>query len=159
MRNRWLVSTTTLALLALAACGTSTWPDPADLPVESAPTLAVPDAASEESDPVEETEEPGPELTTSQEQAVMSAESYLEYVGGFSRSGLIGQLEYEQFSEEDAEFAVDHLGVDWLEQAVLSAESYMELVGGFSRQSLIDQLEYEGFTTEQAEHGADAVGL
>jgi len=108
------------------------------------------------SESTEEVED-GPDMTTSQEQAVGSAESYLSFTH-FSREGLIDQLEYEQFSTEDAEFAVDYLDVDWNEQAAGSAESYLEFTN-FSRQGLIDQLEYEGFTTEQAEYGADAVGL
>lgn len=101
--------------------------------------------------------EPETEMTVAQEQAIISAESYLR-LGGFSRSGLIDQLEFEGFSEADAEFAVDYLDVDWKEQAVISAESYMDM-GGFSRESLIDQLEFEGFTRKQAEHGANEVGL
>jgi colicin import membrane protein len=77
---------------------------------------------------------------------------------GFSRSGLIEQLEFEGFSEEDAEFAVDSLDVDWMEQAAIVAESYLENMH-FSRQGLIDQLEFEGFTTEQAEYGVTETGL
>lgn len=96
-------------------------------------------------------------MTVSQESAVSSAESYLR-LGGFSRSGLIEQLQYEEYSKADAEFAVDHIDVDWREQAAESAASYMD-ISSFSRGGLIDQLEYEGFTSEQANHGADSVGL
>lgn len=76
----------------------------------------------------------------------------------FSRVGLIEQLEYEGFSNEDATYAVDNVGADWAEQAVLSAESYLD-VTAFSRDGLVDQLIYEGFTAEQAEYGVTAVGL
>lgn len=77
---------------------------------------------------------------------------------GFSRSGLIDQLEYEEFTTEQATFGVDNITVDWNEQAALKAESYLDLMS-FSRSSLITQLEYEGFTREQAEYGATAVGF
>jgi hypothetical protein len=87
-------------------------------------------------------------------QAAASAESYLEF-SAFSRTGLIGQLEFEGFTTEEATFGVDSLNVDWFEQAVLSAESYLSF-SSFSRGGLIGQLEFEGFTTEEATFGADA---
>ena len=98
-----------------------------------------------------------PKLTTSQEQAVLKAESYLDFEA-FSKSGLVEQLEYEGFSKKDAEFAVNHITVDWMEQAAKKAKSYMDMES-FSRSGLIQQLEYEGFTKAQASHGADSVGL
>ena len=103
------------------------------------------------------TEDAEPEMTVSQEQAFLSAESYVS-LGGFSRSGLIGQLEYEGFPTSDAGYAVDSLNVDWNEQAAQSAASYMEM-GGFSATSLLDQLLYEGFTDEQAEYAVSSVGF
>lgn len=93
-------------------------------------------------------------LSSSQRNATQSAEQYLE-ISAFSRSGLIGQLEYEGYSTEDATFAVDSLNVDWNEQARLSAEQYLE-ISSFSLSGLIDQLVYEGFTQAQAEYGANA---
>ncbi len=96
-------------------------------------------------------------MTASQKQAVRKAESYLSFTA-FSRQGLIGQLQYEGFSREEATFAVDHIDVDWMEQAAKKAQSYLDM-SSFSRASLIKQLKYEGFTNEQAKHGADAVGL
>ena len=92
-----------------------------------------------------------PEMTSDQKNAIQEAESYLTY-SDFSRKGLIRQLKYEGFSEDDATFAVDYLNVDWNEQAVLTAKGYLEY-SSFSRKGLIDQLKYEGFTTEQAEYG------
>lgn len=93
-------------------------------------------------------------LSSSQRNATRAAEQYLE-LSGFSRSGLIDQLEYEGYSTEDATFAVDSLNVDWNEQAVRCAEQYLELTP-FSLSGLIDQLVYEGFTYEQATYGANA---
>jgi hypothetical protein len=104
-----------------------------------------------------------PSGTVAQQNAIRSAESYLE-TSGFSRAGLIDQLssEYgEGFSVEDATYAVDHVTVDWNAEAVESAESYLEM-SGFSRAGLIDQLssEYgEQYTPEQAAYAADQVGL
>lgn len=137
------------------AVGETQEPTPTPEPTE-------PPAPQEPSDPsvVEPEPEPEPEepsLTVSQEQAILSAEGYL-FMGGFSRSGLIGQLEYEGFSTDDATFAVDVMGTDWDEQAALSAAGYME-VGGFSAQSILDQLLYEGFTQGQAEYGVETAGF
>ncbi len=111
--------------------------------------------AAPEPEPKAEPEEPS--LTVAQEQAIISADSYL-FLGGFSRTGLIAQLEFEGFSTEDAAFAVDYLDPNWNQQAIMSAQSYLEM-GGFSRQSLIDQLLYEGFTPDQAESAVQTTGL
>ncbi len=102
-------------------------------------------------------------LTTSQESAVRSARSYLDF-SGFSRQGLIDQLSSEfgdQYPVEDATVAVDSLLVDWNAQAVRSANSYLE-ISGFSCQGLIDQLASEfgdQYTVDQATWAATQVGL
>lgn len=100
---------------------------------------------------------PAPSETVSQKNAVKSAKAYLDY-SAFSYTGLIKQLEYEQFSHADAVYGADNSGADWFEQAAKAAKAYMEY-SAFSRGSLIEQLKYEGYTQAQAEHGADAVGL
>jgi hypothetical protein len=108
---------------------------------------------------------PAPEsnLTPSQQNAVRSAESYLDFMS-FSRQGLIDQLssEYgEQFPVEDATVAVDSLNADWNAQAAESAQSYLDM-SGFSCQGLIDQLASEygsQFTVEQATYGATQAGI
>lgn len=175
-RKTWLVAAAVSAVVLVGLCGVITLvsiaiggeqaveapaAEPSDNGMFDRESEQRGEPAAEPATPEPQPEpqpEPESELTVSQEQAVISAESYLRNLGGFSRSGLVDQLEYEGFSEEDAEFAVDYLDPDWKEQAVISAESYMDM-GGFSRESLIDQLEYEGFTRKQAEHGADEVGL
>lgn len=98
-----------------------------------------------------------PEATVSQKNALKSANSYIS-MGGFSRDGLIKQLEFEKYSKEDAVYGVDNANPDWMKQAAMSAESYMK-TSSFSRGSLIQQLLHEGFTQEQSEHGATSVGL
>jgi SOS response regulatory protein OraA/RecX len=78
------------------------------------------------------------------------AKSYLNY-SAFSKSGLKGQLEFEKFTESEAEYAVNHISVDWYDQAYKKAIEYLKY-SSFSRSGLIDQLEYEGFTTEEAQY-------
>lgn len=97
-----------------------------------------------------------PALSMGQQQAVAKAKSYLGFTA-FSRSGLIGQLEYEGFSTDDATFAVDYIGVDWNAQAAAKAQSYLDFTS-FSRDGLIEQLLYEGFSQAEAEFGVAAVG-
>ncbi len=103
--------------------------------------------------------------TTSQQQALDSAQSYLGLDSGFSRQGLIDQLDSPyggKFSVADATWATDHSGADWDAQAVLAAKGYMNLGSGFSRSGLIDQLDspYGGkFTLAQATYAVNQVGL
>jgi hypothetical protein len=89
--------------------------------------------------------------TAGQRNALSSAQSYLRS-SAFSKSGLVEQLKYEEFSSSDARWAVAHVRVSWNAEAVESAKSYLES-SSFSRQGLIDQLEYEGFTHSQAAYG------
>lgn len=104
-----------------------------------------------------------PKYTVAQEQAIQSAESYVD-MSGFSRAGLIGQLSSkagEGFKKADAVFAINHIKVDWNKEAVESAKQYLEM-GGFSRASLIDQLSSksgEKFTRAQATYAVNRVGL
>jgi hypothetical protein len=114
-------------------------------------------AAAEPAQPAETTQPAAPSMTVSQGQAVRKAESYLDFTA-FSSSGLVGQLEFEGFSNADATFAVNNITVDWNEQAAKKAQSYLDLTA-FSRSGLIDQLVFEGFTPAEAEYGTTAVGL
>ena len=99
------------------------------------------------------TAKPEPVLTVEQENAVGTAQDYLDMMA-FSRKGLIEQLIYEDYGKKVATFAVDSLAVDWKEQAYLSGVSYLNS-GSFSRKGLIDQLIYEGFSKAHAKYGAD----
>ena len=71
---------------------------------------------------------------------------------------IIEQLEFEQYSHEDAVYAADNCGADWNEQAAKKAQDYLDIMA-FSRQGLIDQLQFEGYTYEQAVYGVNQVGL
>jgi hypothetical protein len=99
-----------------------------------------------------------PEFAPAQENAIAKAASYLDYTG-FSKQGLIKQLEFDQFSTADATFAVEHLeanrSVDWNEQAVKKAKSYLDYTS-FSLPGLVKQLEFDGFTPSEAQYGANA---
>lgn len=107
---------------------------------------------------VEAEEEPAkPEMTVSQENAVITAERYIS-MGGFSKKSLAEQIEYEGFPKEDVDFAIANIDVDWKEQCKQSAERYMEM-GGFSKQSLTEQLQYEGFLPDEVTYGVQQVGL
>ena len=89
--------------------------------------------------------------TAGQRNALSSAESYLSHMA-FSKSGLVEQLRYEDYSSSNARWAVNHVRVSWRAQAVKSAKSYLSH-SSFSRQGLVEQLEYEGFTPSQAAYG------
>jgi hypothetical protein len=95
-------------------------------------------------------------FTRAQDNAIAKAESYLSFTG-FSKQGLIRQLEYDKFTTADATFAVEYIessgGVDWNEQAFIKAKSYMDFTS-FSLDGLIRQLEYDKFTPSEAQYGA-----
>jgi hypothetical protein len=95
--------------------------------------------------------------TMGQQQALRKGKEYL-LVTAFSKEGLAQQLAFEGHEIPDAQYAVDHLDVDWSEQAALKAGEYLE-VTSFSRTGLIEQLVYDGFTNKQAEHGVTEAGL
>ena len=88
--------------------------------------------------------------------ALGAAKDYLDS-SAFSYEGLRQQLDYEEFTAEQCQYAIDNCGADWNEQAAKSAEQYLSF-SSFSRQGLIDQLMYEGFTQEQAEYGVTQNG-
>lgn len=96
------------------------------------------------------------ELTLSQKNALMQAESYLRH-SAFSYPELIDQLIYEGYPESDAIWAADNVEVDWYAEALEQAESYLSHFA-FSKSGLADQLEYEGFTAEQIAFALEGVG-
>ena len=115
--------------------------------------VAIKDLYDYENSTEEETEEPEPEITTGEANALERALSYLEYTA-FSKKGLRDQLEYDGFEKSEIDYAIKNCKADWKEQAVKKAESYLEYQS-FSKSELYDQLIYEGFTEEQAQYGVD----
>jgi hypothetical protein len=136
----------TVAGIALTACGASG--------ATNSPAVSTTPVAEQSQ---------APDMTTGQQNAVQSAQSYLDMGSGFSQAGLMEQLTStsgEGFSKADATFAINNIKPDWNEQAVLSAKGYMKM-GGFSRASLLEQLTSKagaGFTQAQALHALKAVG-
>lgn len=155
------VSTETTAVATTASVPDVTVPvEGADLTTPSVteppPTVAPPPPPPPSTTAAPPPPDPSASESVSQKNARRKAESYLEFTG-FSRRGLIEQLEFEGFSNADATYGADAIGADWNDQAAKKAESYLEFTS-FSRSGLIEQLEFEGFTREQAEYGASKVG-
>ena len=77
-----------------------------------------------------------------------------------SKKGVYDQLtsEYgEKFSAEEAQYAIDHVEVDWNANALEKAKSYQESMN-MSSSAIYDQLisEYgEKFTKEEAQYAVD----
>ena len=147
---------TSVAFTTIVAPTTSNEkPDTTDL---QAPTATTTPATTTTDAPTTTTPPPTfPPETVSQSNARAAAANYLDFAA-FSRSGLIEQLNFEGYSEADATYGVDILGVDWNEQAALKAAEYLDS-SAFSRSGLIDQLVYEGFSQAEAEYGVSTTGL
>lgn len=164
MKKRILSVLLVLALIMLVGCGGD---EPQQVSDNQGLEEVVSDINTEqEAASKEETEETTEAVTInkeedtetlSQKNAVDMAKLYLSTMS-FSKKGLVEQLEFEGFSNEDATYAVNQISVDWKEQAVKMAETYLETMP-FSRSSLIEQLEFEGFTTEEATYAVDQIGL
>ena len=112
--------------------------------------------STENSISTDDTEAHGSAQSLSQQNALSTAMSYLDYTA-FSHDGLVDQLEFEGYSTKDATWAADNCGANWNDQALSCALDYLDYTA-FSYRGLIDQLEYEGFTTDQATYGADNCG-
>lgn len=126
----------------------------ASSPAPSSPAAATPSPAAPAA----------PQYSPEQQQAIEAAKQYLQTGGGFSRLGLIQQLDSSAgngFPRAIARFAVNHINVNWDQQAVEAAKGYMQ-EGGFSYSGMVQQLESpdgNDFTYSQAVYGAKAVGL
>ena len=79
--------------------------------------------------------------------AKIKAEEYINH-SSFSKISLYKQLQYEKFSDEAANFAVENISTNWNKQAVNKAKEYMESMD-ISKEKLKDQLSYEGFTDSE----------
>lgn len=97
-----------------------------------------------------------PQIPLGRENALKEARDYLD-INSFSYDGLIQQLKFSQYTDEEAKYAADFCGASWNRQAEKSAKSYLDITS-FSRSGLIQQLEFDGFTAEQAEYGVTQVG-
>ena len=102
-------------------------------------------------------EEKAAAASAGQQNALRSAQNYLN-TAPFSRSGLIEQLTFEDYSSSEAEFAAANVDADWSEQAAKAAKNYLD-ISPFSRSGLIEQLTFEGYTQSQATYGVRQAGL
>lgn len=94
-----------------------------------------------------------------QKAALNSAKTYADTMN-MSKDGIYEQLTSDagdQFSEEDAQYAVDHLKVDYKKNALESAKSYQD-DQSMSKDAIYDQLISDAgdkFTEEQAQFAVD----
>ncbi len=105
----------------------------------------------------EKTPEKEPEIegTMGQKNAVGKAKDYIR-VMAFSKQGLIEQLKFDDFEEEDAVYGVNNIDVDWNKQAVNKAEDYIRIMA-FSKKGLIEQLQFDGFKDDEAKYGVENI--
>lgn len=134
------------------APATTTAPSTTATPTTTAPPTTLPPTTAPPT-----TQPPVPAETLSQKNARNKANDYLDFMS-FSRSGLIGQLEFEGFSTDDATYGVDALNVNWDQQAADKAAEYLDFMS-FSHSALVEQLVFEGFSPAQAEYGVSTTGL
>lgn len=130
--------------------------DAADDSIIATQSIAAGEEVDEGTEVTVTVEPPKPELTVEQTNATAKAKQYLG-LSGFSRAGLISQLEFEGYTTDAATFGADNAGADWNAEAAEKAEQYMDMTA-FSRKGLSDQLEFEKFTPEQIEFALAAVG-
>lgn len=96
--------------------------------------------------------------------AAAAAAQYLAEGTGFSKAGLIAQLDSsygDGYTVAEATYGVDSLNANWDAQAALAAKAYLA-TGTFSRAAMIAQLDSaygDQFTYAQAVYGATAAGL
>lgn len=95
-------------------------------------------------------------ISLGRQNAIKKAQSYLSH-SAFSRKGLVDQLRFEGYTDDEAVFACDYLEPDWYAEAAEKAASYMSHMS-FSKQGLYDQLIFEGFTEDEALYGVTSVG-
>jgi len=149
-----------IAGFTIAGCNSNTSTPASPAPASSS-ALAAPATSSA---PAASVTPSAPALSVAEQQAVTSAQDYLNLGSGFSAQSLLNQLTSSDgsgFSNSDAEFAINYLKPDWDAQAVMAAKGYLAL-GGFSSSSLTQQLtssDGDGFTQAQAEYAVAKVGL
>lgn len=96
------------------------------------------------------------EGSSEQRRAIARAESYTNLMA-FSRARLIQQLEFEGFTHNDAQWAVDQLTIDWNEQALKKANSYHSLMS-LPPENIRRLLTFEDFSEEQIDYAMTNIG-
>ncbi|MGO3211441.1 MAG: Ltp family lipoprotein [Brachybacterium sp.] len=125
-----------------------------EAPAEDAPAEEV---AAEDEVPAEEA--PADDVPADFASALTSAEMYSDTMH-MSQQGIYAQLtsEFDQFSDEAAQYAIDTIDADWNENALESAKTYSDTLH-MSQQGIFDQLtsEFDQFTDEQAQYAIDTI--
>ncbi len=166
-RRLALIGTAIGSIVVLAGCGAATSTPPTAVPTTaaSAAPTAVPTAApTPVPTAVPPTPKPTPVVTTGEANAAASAAQYLSEDSGWSKAGLIAQLDSsygDGYTLAQATYGVDSQNANWDAQAVLCAKGYLA-TGSFSRAGLIAQLDSSygsQFTYAQAVYGVTGAGL
>lgn len=138
------------ALLLLAGCG-------ADASNNSAQNEQN---TNQQAEAQAEEKQAEPDVPAEYQAALKSAETYAKMMN-MSKKAIYEQLtaDYgDQFPEEAAQYAVDHLeGIDWNKNALESAKNYRETMS-MSNQAIYDQLISDAgdkFTPEEAQYAID----
>ena len=94
-------------------------------------------------------------VTAESETKQTAVECALDYLDALylSREGLIAQLVYEGYTEDESVATVDSLPVDWFDQAAGSAMDYLEY-DSYSELELAQLLLNVGYSPEEAKYGA-----
>lgn len=101
------------------------------------------------------TEITDPTITIGQENALDKATSYIEF-SDFSQHSLRKQLEFEGFTSEEIDYALEYVPVDYEQEASDRALAYYT-TQSLSKTGVRDQLEFEGFTSEQIEYAISSL--
>ncbi len=93
--------------------------------------------------------------TVGEKAALDKSNDYLSIMH-FSKEGLREQLEFEGFTTEEIDYAINNQSVDWSEQALGKGKEYMNTMS-FSKTGLKEQLLFDGFTDEQATYAVNEI--
>ena len=116
---------------------------------------------SEETETIEESPKEEESVPTEYKNALKKGKQYSSTMH-MSKQGIYDQLtsEYgEGFSEDAAQYAIDHLDEDWEANALIKAKEYSDMMH-MSKRGIYDQLvsEYgEKFTEDEAQYAVDNV--
>lgn len=93
--------------------------------------------------------------------ALDTARRYVKSMGdsGISKKSIYDQLtsEFDGFTDEEAQYAIENLDFDWKESAVKAAKRYVDVLG-VSKNHVYDKLVYdEKFTESEARHAVESL--
>ncbi|RHW48270.1 hypothetical protein DS832_01515 [Bombilactobacillus bombi] len=89
-----------------------------------------------------------PKVTPEQKNALKKAKYYV-LNSDMSAQGIKEQLQYEQFSEDAIQYALDHVDNAMFSSSALNKAKYYQNNANMSPERIREQLQYEGFTSDQ----------